>query len=95
MAGLLNKCSCDAQKMEKLDDSDGPLSMQISSSSIGITDTCVHQVQQEISSKKRSQGPYILLTPAHKFSIGERAAENGVTATLHYYSKTFLVPGKL
>ena len=65
------------------------MARDIPSSSIGITNTCVHQVQQEASSERRSRGPYISLTPAQKFSVGKRAAENGVTAMLHYYSKTF------
>ena len=92
MAGLLKyfKRRYDTQKKEKLDtlpDPHGPLSKDI------ITNTHVRQVQQEVeqeaSSEKRSQGPYISLTPAQKFSIGKRAAENGVTATLRYYSKSF------
>ena len=48
----------------------------------------MRQVQQKASSD-RLQGPYISLTPVQKFSIGERAAENSVTATLCYHSKTF------
>ena len=63
---------CDTQKKEKLDtlaDPDGSLSKDIRSSSIGTTNTCMHQVQQEASSETRSQGPYISLTPAQKFSL--------------------------
>ena len=52
MAGLLKyfKRRCDTQKKEKLDtlpDPHGPLSKDIPSSSIGITNIRVHQVQQE------------------------------------------------
>ena len=47
-------------------DPDGPLS-RFSSSSIGITNACVCQVQQEASSERRSQGPYSSLTPAKTF----------------------------
>ena len=64
-----------------LPDPDGPLSRDIPSSSIGIANTHVCQVQQKASSD-RLRGSYISLTPAQKFSIGKRAAENGVTATL-------------
>ena len=69
MAGLLKyfKHRCSTQKKEKLDtlpDPHGPLSKDISSSSIKITNTRVRQVQQEqeqeasreASSKKRSRG---------------------------------------
>lgn len=34
-------------------------------------------------------GEYLNLTPAQKFSIGKRATENGVTATIRYYTKPF------
>ena len=92
MAGLLKYFKC-TQKKDKLDtrtlpDPDGPLSRDIPSSPSGITNTRIRQVQQEASSKRRSRGPYISLAPAQKFSNGKRAAENGITTTLHYYSKT-------
>ena len=79
MAGLLKyfKRRCDTQKKEKLDtlpDPHGPLSKYIPSSSVGITNIRMHQLQQEreqeasreASSEKRSRGPYILLTSAQK-----------------------------
>ena len=71
------KCT---QKKDKLytgtlPDLDSPTSRDIASSSIGITNTHACQVQQETSSK-RSQGPHILLTPAQKFSIGNRKQRN-------------------
>ena len=83
MAGLL-KYFKHTQKKDKLDtgtlpDPDGPLSRDIPSSSFGITNT---RVRQEASSKRRSQEPYISLTPAQKFSVGKRAAENNVTTML-------------
>ena len=92
MAELLKYFKC-TQKKDKLytgtlPDPDSPTSSEIPSSSIGITNTHMCQVQQEASSE-RSQGPYILLTPAQKFSIGKRAAENSITATLCYYPKTY------
>ena len=67
MAGLLKyfKCRCDMQKKDAgtLPDPDGPLSRDIPSSSIGIANTHVRQVQQKASSD-RLRGPYISLTPA-------------------------------
>ena len=66
MAGLLKyfkrevKHRCD--KTDGLDtpDPDGPLSRDIPSSTIGIMNTCVRQVQQlrEASSERPSRGPY-------------------------------------
>ena len=35
------------------------------------------------------RGEYLSLTSAQKFLIGKHAAENGVTATVKYYSKAF------
>ena len=38
---------------------------------------------------KKERGPhdlYLSVTPVQKYAIGQRAAENGVTATLHYYA---------
>ena len=46
------------------------------------------QVQQEASSERRSQGPYISLTPAQSLLL-ESMAENSVTTMMHYYSKAF------
>ena len=99
MAGLLKyfkrERHCDTPKKEAeirtyiLPDPNGPLSKDVSSSSIEITNAHVQQVQQKVSSKKSARGPYLSLTPAQRFSIGKRAAKNGVTATLRYYSRTF------
>ena len=67
MAGLLKYFKRAHKKDSTLPDPDGPLSRDIPSSSIGITNTRVRQVQQEASSERRSRGPYILLTPAQVF----------------------------
>ena len=37
----------------------------------------------------KERGPYLILTPAEKFKIGQRASEHGVTSALHYFSKKF------
>ena len=71
MPGLLKPLK-HTYKKDKLDtgtlpNPDGPLS---SSSSTEITNIHVCQVQQEALSKRRSQGPYISLTLAQKFLLG-------------------------
>ena len=48
----------------------------------------MYQVQQEASSERRSQGPYILLTPAQSL-LSERVAENSIITMMHYYCKAF------
>ena len=98
MAGLLKyfkrERHCDMQKKEAnirtyiLPDQNGPLNKDVSSSSIENTNAHVQQVQRKALSEKSARGPYLSLTPAQRFSIGKRAAENGVTATLCYYSRT-------
>ena len=70
MAELLKYFNRAQHKDSILPDPDGPLSRDIPSPSIGITNTRVRQVQQEASSERRLRGPYILLTPAQKFSVG-------------------------
>ena len=72
MAGLLKYFKLAQKKDNTLPDPDGPLSRDIPSSSIGITNTRMRQVQQEASSERRSRGPYISLTPAQKFSVGKK-----------------------
>ena len=57
----------------------------MASPSIEATNTVVHEVME----KRSPRGPYISLSPVQKYSFGKRAAENGTTATLRYYAKTF------
>ena len=72
MAGFLKYFKRAQEKDSTLPDPDGPLGRGIPSSSIGITNAHVRQVQQEASSERRSRGPYISLTPAQKFSVGKQ-----------------------
>ena len=95
MAGLL-KYFTRTQKKDKLDtstlpDPGGPSSRDIPFSSIGVTNTHMHQVLQEASSERRSQEPYISLTPAQMFSIGKRVAESSITTMLHTILRPFKV----
>ena len=57
------------------------------SSAIERANTRVMPILEHLESGKR--GPYLILTPAQRFKVGKRAAEHGVTATLHYYSSRF------
>ena len=76
-----------------LPDPNGPLSQKISSSEIVSTNACVKKLPVLDSSSDEgsstSRGPYAVLTPAHKFEIGKRAAEIGTTATIRYYAKRY------
>ena len=94
MAGLL-KYFKPKQRHEDNDDEvkpkglpypNGDLSKVVPSSSIGVTNTVVRQALEK---ECGPHGPYISVTPVQKYAIGQRAAENGVTATLCNYAKRF------
>ena len=93
MAGLLKYLKC-TQKKDKLNtgtlpDPDGSLSRDILSSSIWD-----HKYRHapsatgSIKQKEITRSIYFASTSTKVF-IGKRAAENGMTAMLHYYSKAF------
>ena len=92
MTGLLKYFRRDVQqkvdrKDEVLPDPNGGLSEKIPSSSIQLTNNIVQEILEMTTRGKR--GEYFSYTPAQRLSIGKRAAENGVTATLRYYVKAF------
>ena len=70
-----------------LPDPEGPLKKHLSPQTIRKVN---EKVKPEIEKLKRGKrGPYVKLTPAQKATIGKRAAENGVTATLRHFSKSY------
>jgi len=62
-----------------LSDPNSDLRKVVPFSSIVVTNTIVHLALEE---EHRPCNPYILLTPVQKYSIGQRAAENGVCNAL-------------
>ena len=96
MAGLLkyfkpkqrHEDNDDEEKPKGLPDPNGDLSKVAPSSSIEVTNAIVCQA---LKKERGPHGPYTLVTLAQKYAIGQlqRAAENGVTATLRYYAKRF------
>ena len=90
MAGLLKYFKRAQEKDSTLPDPDGSLSRDIPSSSIGITNTHMRQVQQEASSERRPWGPYILLTPAQKFSVGKQCFNSSLKyLVVSYHGQSF------
>ena len=95
MAGLLkyfkpkqlHEDNDDEVKPKGLPDPNGDLSKVVPSSSIEVTNAVLRQALEK---ERGPCGPYISVTPAQKYAIGQRAAENGVTATLRCYAKRFL-----
>ena len=68
-------------KASKLDEERFPLSKVVPSSEITAINSSVKD------EKKRSvRAPYLILTPAQRYELGRRAAEHGVTLTIHYYA---------
>ena len=72
-----------------LPDPHGQLSTKVPPEAIVSANANVKEVvmKNEVSQKKR--GPYLHLTPAQRFKVGQRASEFGVTNTLRYYVKHF------
>ena len=72
-----------------LPDPHGQLSTKVPPETIVSANANVKEVvmKNEVSQKKR--GPYLHLTPAQRFKVGQRASEFGVTSTLRYYAKHF------
>ena len=70
-----------------LPDPYGQLSTKVPPEAIVSANANVKEVvmKNEVSQKKR--GPYLHLTPAQRFKMGQRASEFGVTITLRYYAK--------
>ena len=93
MAGLLkyftvkrrHEDTDDERMSNGLPDPNGELSKVVPSSSI-VTNGVVRQAREKL---QQPRGPYISLTPAQKYAIGQKAAENGVAAALRYYAKSF------
>jgi len=94
MVGLLkyfklkwcNKGNDDEGKVKGLPDPNGELNKVVPSSSIKVANAVVNEVFEK---ERGPHGPYISVTPVQKYAIGQRAAENGIVATLCYYAKRF------
>lgn len=71
---------------------DSPLSTAVSVSAIRVANKEVKPVL-DLSSmaegKTSKRGPYNHFIPKEKAHIAQRAAENGVTATVHYFSRVY------
>ena len=90
MAGLLKYFHHEPkQKLPVLPDPKGSLSEKVPSSSIELTNNIIHNILDKTMPCGGKRGEYLSLTSAQKFSIGKRAAENGVTATVRHYAKAF------
>ena len=74
----------DEVKPKDLPNPNGDLSKVEPSSSVEVTNVVVRQALEK---ERRPCGPYISVTPVQKYAIGQRAAENEVTAMLRYYAK--------
>ena len=85
MAGLLKYFHREPkQKLPVLPDPRGSLSSEeVPSSSLELMNNIIHNVcDKKTTPHGGKHGEYLSLTSAQKFSIGKRAAENGVTATI-------------
>ena len=70
----------DSDKGESsLPDPNDELSKKIPSSSITVANAMVNEILEKPCDNR---GAYLALTSAQKFSVGKRAAESGITATI-------------
>ena len=76
----------DERMSNGLPDPNGELSKVVPSSSIEVTNGVVRQAREKL---QQPRGPYISLTPAQKYAIGQKAAENGIAPALCYFAKSF------
>ena len=90
MAGLFKYFHHESQQKKAFPDPNESLSQKVPSSSIALTNDIVDGILAEKTTQPHDKrGEYLSLTPAQKFSIGKRAAENRVTAMISYYAKAF------
>ena len=99
---ILKYCKpvCKKEKEFASPDPSGPLSERVPSSSIEAANNKVSELianplesssESEIhpSQSKMKRKPYLILTPAQRYEIGKRAAENGIAASLRYYARKY------
>ena len=75
-----------------LPDPSGPLREKVLPTAIATANAKVAEAIDEAEVKKRAsraRGTYSFLTPAHKYEVGKRAAEYGITATIRHYGNKY------
>ena len=81
------KYFCPLREKPDLPDPSGPLRETVLSTAIVAANAKVNEALNEAELKKsasRARGMYSFLTPAQKCEVGRRAAEYGITATIHH-----------
>ena len=75
-------------KNDEFPDPNRPLSREVSSGAIAAAN---QKVSETIEKKplRSIREPYMKLTPAQRFTIGKRAAEDGTTATIRFFSTKY------
>ena len=69
----------------QLPDPRGPLCASVPSSAIEAANGQV----AEVLTAPATRGPYFKLTPAQRYEVGKRAAENGIAALIRYFEKKY------
>ena len=75
-----------------LPDPHGQLSAKVPPEAIVSANTNVKEVVMNNKVPQKKRGPYLHLTPAQRFKVGQRASEFGVSNTLRHYAKHFPEP---
>ena len=71
---------------DELPDPQGPLSIEVPSTSIVSAN---EEVRRVVSKEPAKRGPYAKFTAEQRAEIGKRAAEYGIVAAIRYYSKKY------
>ena len=71
---------------DKLPDPQGPLSIEVPSTSVVSAN---EEVRRVVSKEPAKRGPYTKFTAEQTAEIGKRAADYGIVAAIRYYSKKY------
>ena len=75
---------------KRLPERSGSLSKSVPTNAIELANAELLKLDTTCGSRT---GPYLMLTPAHRYEIGKRAAKHGVTASrtasIHYFAKKY------
>ena len=76
------------ERDERLPEPNDSLSKSVPTNAIELANAEVLKLKDKAPRDNRT-GPYLMLTPAQWYEVGKRAAEHGVTASIHYFAKKY------
>ena len=80
--------SASDERANELPEPNGSLSKSVPATAIELANAEVLKLKDKSTRDSRT-GPYLMLTPAQRYEVGKRAAEHGVTASIHYFTRKY------